>query len=244
MRLFKNLAETRRLAKPPTRESWAFQRYRFLSIFLSVPLVRVGISANQITIAWILLDILGAVALGFQNYGVRLFGVCLLQLSELLDFVDGEVARLSEQTSKCGAFLDNVGHDVWRRGLFLAIGYQVFRATHSVAYLLLAFSSAVFVGSYQMAPLLAEYVGLRETTGNTGSSIRSRVTSVALARKIVAPVFLLMRNVKMVICIAVIFDRLPWVLWCYAITSPVLFLWRIFRLSYRLRRDFGSVRTC
>ena len=242
MSLYQNLAETRRLAKPPTRESWAFQRYRFLSIFLSVPLVRVGISANQITIAWILLDILGAVALGFQNYGVRLFGVCLLQLSELLDFVDGEVARLGEQTSKCGAFLDNVGHDVWRRGLFLAIGYQVFRATHSVAYLLLAFSSAVFVGSYQMAPLLAEYVGLRETAESSGSAIRSRATS--LARKIVAPLFLLMRNVKMVICIAVIFDRLPWVLWCYAITSPVLFLWRIFRLSYRLRRDFGSVRTC
>jgi phosphatidylglycerophosphate synthase len=237
MRLYQNLADTRRLAKPATRESWTFQRYRFLSIFLSVPLVRLGISANQITIAWILLDILGAVAVGFQNYGVRLFGVCLLQSSELLDFVDGEVARLSEQTSKCGTFLDNVGHDVWRRGLFLAIGYQVFRATHSVAYLLLAFSSAVFVGSYQMAPLLAEYVGIQETAAGSGSPIRRRNTS--LARKVVAPLFLLMRNVKMVVCIAVIFNRLPWVLWCYAITSPVLFLWRIFRLSYRLRRDLG-----
>lgn len=242
MRLYQNLAETRRLAKPATRESWALQRYRFLSIFLTVPLVRAGISANQITIAWIFLGILGAVALGFPNYGVRVFGVCLLQLSELLDCVDGEVARLSEQTSRCGAFLDCVGHDVWRRGLFLPIGYQIFRATHNVGYLLLAFSSAVFVGSYQMAPLLAEYVGLQQMAGNSGSTIPSRTTS--LARKVVAPLFLLMRNVKMVICVGAIFDRLAWVLCFYAITSPVVFLWRVFRLSSRLRRDCGSVRTC
>jgi phosphatidylglycerophosphate synthase len=235
MRLYQNLAETRRLAKPPTRESWALQRYRFLSIFLTVPLVRAGISANQITIAWIFLGILGAVALGFPKYGVRVFGACLLQLSELLDCVDGEVARLNEQTSRSGAFLDSVGHDVWRRGLFLPIGYQVFKDTHNVGYLLLAFSCAVFVGSYQTAPLLAEYIGLQETTGNRGSAVPSRNTS--LARKVAAPLFLLMRNLKMAICIGAIFDRLAWVLCWYAITSPVLFLWRVFRLLSRLRRD-------
>jgi phosphatidylglycerophosphate synthase len=234
MRLYENLAETRRLAQLPG-ESWADRRYRSLSIFLSVPLVRAGISANEVTIGWIILGILGAVALGFPNYGVRVFGACLLQFSELLDFVDGEVARLSEQTSRLGAFLDNVGHDVLRRGLFLPIGYQVFRATHSLAYLLLAFSSAVFVGSYRMAPILAEYVGLRETAENSGSTLPSRNT--CLARKVVAPLFLLMRNVKTVIFISTIFDRLAWVLFYYAIASPVLLLWRIFRLSSRLRRD-------
>ena len=235
MRIYQDLAEKRRLAKPATGESWALQRYRFLSIFLTVPLVRAGISANQITIAWIFLGILGAVALGFPNYGVRVFGACLLQLSELLDCVDGEVARLSERTSRRGAFLDSVGHDVWRRGLFLPIGYQVFKDTHNVGYLLLAFVSAVFVGSYLMAPELAEYIGLQKTAGNSGSTIPRRNTS--LPRKVVAPLFLLMRNVKMVICIGAIFDRLAWVLCCYAITSPVLFLWRVFRLSSRLRRD-------
>jgi hypothetical protein len=47
-------------------------------------------------------------------------------------------------------------------------------------------------------------------------------------------VFLLMRNVKVVIFIGAIFDRLIWVVLYYAIAAPFLFLWRIYRLSDRL----------
>jgi phosphatidylglycerophosphate synthase len=46
----------------------------------------------------------------------------LLQLSYLLDFVDGEVARLTDRRSSVGGFLDLLGHGVIKASLPLAAG--------------------------------------------------------------------------------------------------------------------------
>jgi phosphatidylglycerophosphate synthase len=233
MRLYENIADGRRVAQP-TGEDWTSRQYRAVSIFLSVPLARTGVSANLITIAWVVLGVLGAVALGCPHYWVRVGGACLLQFSELLDFVDGEVARLNRQTSKVGVFLDGVGHDVIQRSLFLPLGYEVFRATNNVAYLFLAFSAGVFVSSYQMAPFFAEYAGLEGLAGDQGSTWRTRYTSSL--RKVVKPMFFLMKQTKNLILVAAVFDRLSWILLYYAIAAPMLFLWRVLRLSQRLGR--------
>jgi phosphatidylglycerophosphate synthase len=233
MRLYSNIAEMRHLAQP-SGESWAFRRYRSISIFLSLPLARLGVSPNFVTIVWIFVGCVGAAALGFPQYGARVLGACLLLLSELLDFVDGEVARLTQQTTNCGAFLDIVGHDLLRRVLFLSLAYQVFRAANNnVGVLFLGFSAAVFVSAYQTAPDFAESAGLGRKSG-PGEPTRAGLENTSLLRKLVKPVFLLMRNVKVVIFIGAIFDRLIWVVLYYAIAAPFLFLWRIYRLSDRL----------
>lgn len=227
------IAEVRRLAQP-TGEDWTHRRYRAASIFLSVPLARAGVHANLITITWSVLGALGAVALGFPHYWVRVGGACLLQFSQLLDYVDGEVARLNHETSKCGAFLDCVGHDVIQRCLFLPLGYGLFRATSNVAYLFFAFSAGVFFPSYIMVPFIAEFVELRGQAGDQGSTRTAR--KIALLRKAVQPFHLLMKQTGPLILAAAILDHLTWILIYYAITAPILFLHRFVRQSQRLKR--------
>jgi phosphatidylglycerophosphate synthase len=234
MRFPERLADARRVAQP-TGECWTSRQYRTVSIFLSIPLARAGVAANHITIAWGLLGFLGAVALACPHYWVRVGGACVLEFSELLDFVDGEVARLTKQTSKCGFFLDVVNHEVIRQSLFLPLGYAIFRATNNLAYLFFAFSAGVFVSVYHLAFFFAECAGLGSLARDEGSTSQPR--NASLLRKTVSPLFLLMRHTKELILVGAIFDRLAWVLLYYAIAAPVLFLWRVYRLSTRLMGD-------
>ena len=234
MRSHERLAEARRVAQP-TGEWWTSRQYRAVSIFLSVPLARAGVRANHITVAWGLVGFLGAVALACPHYWVRVGGACLLEFSELLDFVDGEVARLTKQTSRRGIFLDLVSHEVIRQSLFLPLSYGVFKATNNLAYLFFGFFAAVFVSVYEKAFFLAECAGMKDLARDEGSTPQTQCAS--LLRKIVSPLFLLMRHTKELILVGAIFDRLAWVLLFYAVVAPVLSLWRIYRLFLRLKQD-------
>ncbi|PHR19847.1 MAG: hypothetical protein COA41_06755 [Sphingopyxis sp.] len=71
---------------------------------LGARLARVGVTANQITLAGALVGIGAGVAIGFRYY---LLGLALLLLSRLFDGLDGAVARATTQ-SNFGGYLDIV----------------------------------------------------------------------------------------------------------------------------------------
>jgi phosphatidylglycerophosphate synthase len=118
-----SLAALRSIAQPPEYSPSPTDRpYRLVSIFLSVPLARAGATPNGITVAWILVGLAGVSAFLAESWTVRVAGGLLLQLSYLLDFVDGEVARLTGRRSAVGGFLDLLGHGVIKASLPLAVG--------------------------------------------------------------------------------------------------------------------------
>jgi phosphatidylglycerophosphate synthase len=164
------LREARRIAQP-SPETYAFSDvfYRALSIFPSLCLARIGVTPNQITLLWAALGLVALIALASPSYAPRLAGAVLLQLSYLLDFVDGEVARLQASTSKRGYFLDLVGHGLVKTGLFLALGYGAFMATGRLEMLWLACVACVSVANIHMLPFYA-YVAevVRSATPKSG----------------------------------------------------------------------------
>jgi phosphatidylglycerophosphate synthase len=118
-----SIAELRRIAQPREYSPSATDRpYRAVSIFLSLPLARAGATPNGITIVWILVGLAGVSAFLVDGWAARVVGGVLLQLSYLLDFVDGEVARLTDRRSLTGGFLDLLGHGVIKASLPLAVG--------------------------------------------------------------------------------------------------------------------------
>jgi phosphatidylglycerophosphate synthase len=117
------LPEVRAVAQPPEYSPSATDGfYRVFSIYLSLPLSRLGATPNAITAAWILIGLGGVAALLAESWAVRVGGALLLQLSYLLDFVDGEVARLRRRLSLVGGFLDLLGHGLIKAALPLATG--------------------------------------------------------------------------------------------------------------------------
>ena len=67
-------------------------------------LARLGITANQVTIAGAVIGIGAGVAIGYQHY---LLGLALLLSSRLFDGLDGAIARATRQTD-FGGYLDIV----------------------------------------------------------------------------------------------------------------------------------------
>jgi len=118
-----SIASLRGIAQPreysPSRTD---RPYRAVSIYLSAPLARAGATPNGITIAWIVVGLAGVAAFLADNRGAHVLGAILLQFSYLLDFVDGEVARLTDRRSLSGGFLDLLGHGVIKASLPLAVG--------------------------------------------------------------------------------------------------------------------------
>lgn len=234
MGFLEKIAESRRRAQP-ANEGWRCRRYRTVSIFISLPLARLGIVPNHITITWGVIGFLGAIALACPQYWARVAGACLLQVSAVLDYVDGEVARLSGKVSNAGLFLDLTNHEVIRNSLFLALGYSVVRSTNNLVYSFLAFSAAVFVSAYQTSFFFAETVAPGGVIKDYPSQSLAR--RAPLVRDAVTPLFLSMNETKPVILLAAIFNRLSWVLVYYALVGPVLYVWRVYRLSWRLTQD-------
>ncbi len=88
---------------------------RRLSIRITWLLLHTRMSANTVTIAGILIGVAGALMLACNQFWVLVAGLGLLQLSFVVDFSDGEIARYRAQTGGVatnagGAYLDWLGH--------------------------------------------------------------------------------------------------------------------------------------
>jgi phosphatidylglycerophosphate synthase len=88
---------------------------RKLSIRITWLLLHTRMSANTVTIGGILTGIAGAVMLACNQFWVLAAGLVLLQLSFVVDYSDGEVARYRAHadgtpTNAGGAYLDWIGH--------------------------------------------------------------------------------------------------------------------------------------
>jgi phosphatidylglycerophosphate synthase len=107
---------------------------RRLSIRITRVLLPTGLSANQVTVGGILIGLVGAGLLAWNNYYAQLAAILLLQLSFVLDFCDGEIARFERQvegksSGAAGAYLDWVGHYYMPAAMAAGLGWAVFHET-------------------------------------------------------------------------------------------------------------------
>ena len=89
-------------------------------------LYRLGISANQINAAGLLISVVGfgclSTASSGKNSWFLFMGLGLLYFHVFLDFVDGAVAKAGNMQSPIGAALDDIGPDLDRLLLFVLLG--------------------------------------------------------------------------------------------------------------------------
>ncbi|MGH7388523.1 MAG: CDP-alcohol phosphatidyltransferase family protein [Candidatus Rokuibacteriota bacterium] len=142
-----SLRELRAVAQPPEfSPSAADTVYRVFSIYLSIPLAHLGAAPNVLTYVWIVLGLAGAAGLAAPSWTLSILGALVLQFSYLLDFVDGEVARLTEKKSILGEFLDLLGHGLIKTSLPLAAGWSAAAATGAAGFLVVGAVGALAIG--------------------------------------------------------------------------------------------------
>lgn len=116
---------------------------RKLSIRITRVLLPTGISANQTTVVGILIGLVGAALLAVDEFWAQILAIVLLQLSFVLDFCDGEIARFEREiegvsSGAGGAYLDWVGHYYIPAVMAGALGWAVFADTGEEIWLIAA----------------------------------------------------------------------------------------------------------
>lgn len=225
-----SVREARRIAQPASVSPNVTDiPYRAVSIYPSMIFARLGVTANQLTIFWVLLGIAGVVALGASRYSVQVTGAVLLEVSYLFDFIDGEVARLTEHTSSVGYLLDLAGHSVIKTAAFLAIGYGLFVSTHRYEMLILAFLACVGVSNGQLVPgFVAE--AFPQTKRAAIAPAQTPPVRRSLPRRAISGAGSLFYSpgIYLLILLGAIFTRLDWVIVFYGVLGP---LWLIYLLA-------------
>ena len=100
-------------------------------------------SPLQITLLSIFLGFIGALLFLFGDYYYLVAGVFFLNLSLILDKVDGQVARLKKQTSKFGGWLDSLGDVLLIEFYFAFLAIGTYLNDHDPNILIFALACSV-----------------------------------------------------------------------------------------------------
>jgi phosphatidylglycerophosphate synthase len=124
-----SLAELREVAQPPSTmertsgEHWAGKLYmRRVSIRLTRLLAPTRVTPDGLTAALVVCGLAAAAVLMVPSVWAAIGAALLVQLQELLDCSDGELARWRRQTGSVGIYLDRIAHYVTDAGLAAAVG--------------------------------------------------------------------------------------------------------------------------
>jgi phosphatidylglycerophosphate synthase len=144
------LGRVRELArKRPEQEFFINRLYgAHLSPYFTVVCLRLGLSPDQVTLVGGTIGALG-VALLFLPIGAwSVVAVVALQIGYILDFSDGQVARLTGRTSLAGAYLDWLTHFYIPVGAALATAASIAWSAGWYPYLVLGMLAALELGAF------------------------------------------------------------------------------------------------
>lgn len=120
--------------------------WRAFSIYFTYLFVKIGLTANQVTLLGIIPGILGGILLIIGGFKYWLIGIVCFLLSYILDYSDGEVARFNRKESTRGKFLDSILHSAFMNSyLILSVAVGLYRELSSIVPLILGLVSLVFL---------------------------------------------------------------------------------------------------
>lgn len=111
---------------------------RRVSIYVTKVALRMGLSANAVTLLMWVAGIAASLVMTQPGLGWAVLAALLIQFYLLLDCSDGEVARFRRTISALGVYLDRLGHYVVEGSLLVAVGVRADRPLWGCAAALLA----------------------------------------------------------------------------------------------------------
>lgn len=170
-------------------------------------LAHTSVSPNQVSAAAILLGLVSAWFFAQGNYGTALWGGVLLQVSAIVDCVDGDLARVLFKESRLGKWLDIIGDQVVHFSVFVGIGIGLYRAGSEAPVLLLATSAALGV----VISFAVVTHGLLQPEGRRNTRLQKLIDATTN------------RDFSVLLLLLAWLGKLPWFLWMTAI--GVHFYW-------------------
>ena len=139
---------------------------RPLAAVLLVPLARTRVTPNQVTFATLVVFVVGAAGLALcPTRGALVGAAAILELSYVLDCVDGQLARWKGISSPVGAHLDFLMDEIKAFVLVAAVAIRLWLGTHAAHWLvegllgLVAVATAISLTTFVRRPEYATATG-------------------------------------------------------------------------------------
>ena len=127
---------------------WAGKIIRPLSCYPTFIFLKLGITANQVTLLNLFIGLTGCALLGLGTYKAIFMGAILININYLLDRVDGNIARATGRSTKLGEMIDSFGDFLLDMLIPISIGIGLYFHPQfgipGYIYLLLGFTFACF----------------------------------------------------------------------------------------------------
>ncbi len=175
---------------------------RYLSRPITLVLAQTQITPNQVTIASGCLGLLAGAMIAQGGYWDAVQGGLLLQLSVVLDDVDGELARLKSQFSEWGEMLDNTTDTLSHIAVFVGIAVAVSRNQGTAAAVVPGF---VLVIGVLVTFAIVTYLERRVFTQDDVSPLMARIQTYVEV--------LSGRDSSVIVLAFALADRLRWFLY-------------------------------
>lgn len=107
-------------------ENWLDRKfYRPIGFQIALLLRNTGITPNMVTVFSIFVGIAGGISFYFPTLKMNLLGVLLMIFANILDCVDGQLARLTGIKSKVGRIIDGFAGDLWFTAIYISIALRL-----------------------------------------------------------------------------------------------------------------------
>jgi phosphatidylglycerophosphate synthase len=171
--MLNDFVEAYRRTRKPHDILWNRLVARPLAAVALVPLARTSVTPNQVTLLTLLVFAGGAVVMALEpSWKALILGAVIIELSYVLDCVDGQLARLKGTSSPVGAHLDFLMDELKAFLLVAAAGVRLWRADHAAHWLLesllalVAVATAVSLTTFVRRP---EYAAASGTAAGHGA---------------------------------------------------------------------------
>ncbi len=119
------------------------QKMHYMMLYVTRPLLKTNITPNQITTFWVILQIFASLMMVVGDYWFSVAGILIYTFAMLLDYVDGQIARIKKISTYKGIFLEELGVYFGNPVFFLCLGIGTARAYGDYRYFLLGVVSCV-----------------------------------------------------------------------------------------------------
>jgi len=181
---------------------------RPLGRYLSKILIHTPVTPNQVTVVSMLAGVAGAYYFALGNYTAGIIGALLLQLSALIDCVDGDIARIAFKESALGKWLDIALDQVVHVAVFAGIAIGLSRQGSSAPVLWLGISAVA--GALISFPVVVR-----------ARLLANKQTDTRLERFIDAAST---RDFTVLVLLLAVVGKLHWFLWLTGITVHVFWI--------------------
>ncbi len=129
------------------KKCWSVSQKFWLevSLFIAAPLARTRITPNIISISWIFVQLIAAALFIFGSYSLNLIAIILFNFVAYIgDHLDGNVARMKEQYSNLGPYLEQLAIFFGTPLIFLGLAFGNFSQNANATFLVLSLLGVLF----------------------------------------------------------------------------------------------------